>query len=286
MLIWIRLGPEMMRPALLPSRASFKSWGVGLAILAAGLGGSARAAPEPESTAGILLELRSFREMGSVLYIAAHPDDENSRLIAYLARGRGYRTAYLSLTRGDGGQNLIGPELGEELGAVRTQELLGARRIDGGRQFFSRARDFGFSKDAFDTLSRWGRQEILADVVRTIRTFRPDVIVTRFSTVPGGTHGHHTASAILALEAFKLAGDPKAFPEQLDRLAPWQAKRIFWNNGGFGRGGGGESGGNRARGRRRLPAAPRRILRRNRGPEPLDAADPGNGRRGQSGSGG
>ncbi len=167
--------------------------------------------------------------MGTVLYVAAHPDDENTRLIAYLARGRGYRTGYLSLTRGDGGQDLIGPELREQLGVIRTQELLAARRIDGGRQFFTRANDFGFSKDYKETLSIWDRQQVLSDMVRVIRTFRPDILITRFSTEPGGTHGHHTTSAILALEAFKLAGDPKAFPEQLGELTPWQPKRILWN---------------------------------------------------------
>ncbi|MGO9528975.1 MAG: PIG-L family deacetylase [Verrucomicrobiia bacterium] len=200
-------------------------------------------AAEPQSASAILQELRGFREMGSVLYIAAHPDDENTRLIAYLSRGRGYRTGYLSLTRGDGGQNLIGPELGEELGVVRTQELLAARRIDGGQQFFTRAIDFGFSKDYRETFRIWDRNQVLADVVRTIRGFRPDVLITRFSTVPGGTHGHHTASAILAVEAFKLAGDTNAFPEQLGELKPWQPKRILWNGfpRGFGRGGGDET---------------------------------------------
>jgi LmbE family N-acetylglucosaminyl deacetylase len=195
-------------------------------------------AADPQSASAILQELHGFREMGSVLYIAAHPDDENTRLIAYLSRGRGYRTGYLSLTRGDGGQNLIGPELGEELGVVRTQELLAARRIDGGQQFFTRAIDFGFSKDYRETFSIWDRKQVLADVVRTIRVFRPDVLITRFSTEPGGTHGHHTASAILALEAFKLAGDTNAFPEQLGELKPWQPKRILWNGfpRGFGRG--------------------------------------------------
>lgn len=198
-------------------------------------------AADPQSASAILHELHCFREMGSVLYIAAHPDDENTRLIAYLSRGRGYRTGYLSLTRGDGGQNLIGPELGEELGVVRTQELLAARRIDGGQQFFTRAIDFGFSKDYRETFSIWERKQVLADVVRTIRVFRPDVLITRFSTEPGNTHGHHTASAILALEAFKLAGDTNAFPEQLDELKPWQPKRILWNGfpRGFDRGAGG-----------------------------------------------
>ena len=195
-------------------------------------------AAEPLPAPAILQELRSFREMGSVLYVAAHPDDENTLLIGYLARGRNYRTAYLSLTRGDGGQNVLGPEFGEKLGVIRTQELLAARHLDGGRQFFSRAVDFGFSKDYRETLNIWDRQEVVSDIVRVIRTFRPDIVITRFSLQPGGTHGHHTASAVLALEAFKLAGDPKAFPEQLNTLTPWQPKRIFVN------GRGGEAGDN------------------------------------------
>src|SRR3954469_25590004 len=170
----------------------------------------------PDSSAAILQELRSFREMGSVLHLAAHPDDENTQLITYLARGRGYRTAYLSITRGDGGQNEIGPEFDEKLGVARTQELMAARRLDGGRQFFTRAIDFGFSKTPEETLRFWDREQVLGDVVRIIRQYRPDVIVTRFPIPPGsGGHGHHTASGILGVEAFKLAGDPKAYPEQL-----------------------------------------------------------------------
>ncbi|HWD92530.1 MAG TPA: PIG-L family deacetylase [Verrucomicrobiae bacterium] len=195
---------------------------------------AASRAEESPTPAAILQDLRSFRETASVLYVAAHPDDENTVLIAYLARGMNYRTAYLSLTRGDGGQNVLGPDFDEKLGVARTQELLAARRLDGGRQFFSRAVDFGFSKDYRETLNIWGKDAILSDVVRVIRTFRPDVVITRFSTQPGGTHGHHTASAVLALEAFKLAGDPTAYPDQLKTLAPWQPKRILVN----GRGGG------------------------------------------------
>jgi LmbE family N-acetylglucosaminyl deacetylase len=191
-------------------------------------------AAAPDSGPALLQELHSFRELGSVLYIAAHPDDENTQLIAYLSRGRNYRTAYLSVTRGDGGQNVLGPEFGDELGVIRTQELLAARRIDGGRQFFTRAVDFGFSKDYREALSIWDRQQVLADVVRVIRNFQPDVLITRFSPQPSGTHGHHTASAVLALEAFKLAGDAKAFPEQLGELKPWQPKRILLNSPNFG----------------------------------------------------
>jgi LmbE family N-acetylglucosaminyl deacetylase len=199
----------------------------GIAILGISLMTMAQPVPAPE----ILRQLHSFREMGSVLYIAAHPDDENTELIAYFSRGRNYRTAYLSLTRGDGGQNVLGPEFGNEIGVIRTQELLAARRIDGGRQFFSRAVDFGFSKDYRETLRIWDRQQVLSDMVRVIRQFRPDVLITRFSPIPGNTHGHHTASTVLALEAFKLAGDPKAFPEQ--ELKPWQPKRIVWNESIF-----------------------------------------------------
>ncbi len=180
-----------------------------------------------DSPQAILHELESFRQMGSVLYIAAHPDDENTELLAYLARGRNYRTAYLSLTRGDGGQNVLGADLGAKLGVARTQELLAARQIDGAQQFFSRAKDYGFSKNYLETMEVWDKQEVLSDIVRVIRTFRPDVLITRFSPSPGGTHGHHTTSAVLAMEAFKIAGDAKAFPEQ--NLEPWQPKRILWN---------------------------------------------------------
>jgi len=193
----------------------------------------AQSVPGPE----ILQELRNFDQLGSVLYVAAHPDDENTQLLTYLARGRNYRTAYLSLTRGDGGQNVLGGEFGAELGYIRTEELLAARRQDGARQFFSRALDFGFSKDSRATLRIWDKDQVTADIVRVIRTFRPDVVITRFSTVPGNTHGHHTASAILALAAFKLAGDPTAYPDQLGSLTPWQPKRILVN----GRGGDGGS---------------------------------------------
>jgi LmbE family N-acetylglucosaminyl deacetylase len=202
---------------------------VGVAILA----GSSDAghAAEPPTGAAILQQLRAFATTGSVLYVAAHPDDENTQAITYLARGRAYRTAYLSLTRGDGGQNLLGPQLGEALGVARTQELLAARRLDGGRQYFTRAKDFGYSKNSEETLSVWDRRGVLGDIVRVIREFRPDVIITRFSPKPATTHGHHTASAVLAVEAFRLAADPAAFPEQLRELRPWQARRIVHNVG-------------------------------------------------------
>jgi LmbE family N-acetylglucosaminyl deacetylase len=198
----------------------------------------------PSTPAAILQEMRSFGTVATILHVAAHPDDENTALLTYFARGRGYRTAYLSLTRGDGGQNEIGPEFDEKLGVARTQELLAARRLDGGRQFFTRAIDFGFSKTPEETLRFWDREQVLGDVVRIIRQYRPDVIVTRFPIPPGsGGHGHHTASGILGVEAFKLAGDPKAYPEQLAQgLTVWQPKRVAWNGGGGGRGGAAPTG--------------------------------------------
>ena len=174
--------------------------------------------------------LEKLNVLGRVLYIAAHPDDENTGLIAYWENGALYDAGYLSLTRGDGGQNLIGPELRDELGVIRTQELLAARRVDSGQQFFTRAIDFGFSKSAEETLRLWDRKKILADVVCVMRKFRPDIVVTRFPTNDTETHGHHTASAQLAAEAFKLAGDPKRFPEQLKLVSPWQPKRLLWNS--------------------------------------------------------
>ncbi len=193
-------------------------------------------APEPLAPAAIAQELRALRTVGTVLHVGAHPDDENTELITYLARGRGFRTAYLSLTRGDGGQNELGRDFDEKLGVLRTHELLAARRIDTGRQFFTRAIDFGFSKTPEEALDFWDKQEVLGDVVRVIRQFRPDVIVTRFPVPPGsGGHGHHTASAMLAVEAFKLAGDPHAYPEQLAQgLTPWQPRRVLWNVFRFG----------------------------------------------------
>lgn len=167
--------------------------------------------------------------LGSVLYIGAHPDDENTALLATLAKGRRLRTAYLSLTRGDGGQNLIGTEQGDALGVIRTQELLAARRVDGAEQLFTRAVDFGYSKSAEETLRIWGHQEVLADVVWVIRWFRPDVVISRFPENGDGGHGHHTASAILAREAFEAAGDASRFPEQLAWLEPWRPTRLLWN---------------------------------------------------------
>lgn len=190
-------------------------------------------APKTYSSSEILLGLKKLNVLGSVLYIAAHPDDENTRLIAYLANGRLVETGYFSCTRGDGGQNLIGPELREQLGVIRTQELLAARRIDGGQQFFGRANDFGFSKTPDETFRLWDKEQVLADLVWVIRQRRPDVLITRFPPDARAGHGHHTASAILAAEAFDAAGDPKRFPEQLGTVQPWQPKRLLWNTGSF-----------------------------------------------------
>lgn len=174
--------------------------------------------------------LQKLNFLGSALYIAAHPDDENTRLISYLSNEVRARTGYLSITRGDGGQNLIGPELRELLGVLRTEELLAARRIDGGEQLFTRANDFGYSKHPEETLKIWDKQAVLGDVVRAIRNFRPDVIINRFNhRTPGETHGHHTASALLSLEAFDLANDPEAYPEQLATTGTWQPSRLFFN---------------------------------------------------------
>ena len=180
-------------------------------------------------TPEIELALHKLNVLGSVLMIAAHPDDENTALLAYYARGRSVRTGYLSLTRGEGGQNLIGPEQGDLLGVIRTQELLAARRIDGAEQFFTRAIDFGYSKSPDEALAKWGREKVLSDVVWTIRKFRPDVIILRFSGTARDGHGHHQASAILGKEAFSAAADKNRFPEQLRYVQTWQAKRLMWN---------------------------------------------------------
>ena len=177
----------------------------------------------------IKLALKKLNILGSVLYIAAHPDDENTALLSYFSSGKLLHTGYLSMTRGDGGQNLIGSEQGELLGLIRTQELLDARRIDGAEQYFTRAYDFGFTKSAEETFSFWGKDKIQSDVVWIIRKFRPDVIITRFPVTGEGGHGHHTASAILAEESFNLSGDPVQFPDQLKYVKPWTPMRLLWN---------------------------------------------------------
>jgi LmbE family N-acetylglucosaminyl deacetylase len=184
-------------------------------------------APSPDAVE-LKLALKKLTFLGSALYIAAHPDDENTALLTYLTKGRLIRAAYLSTTRGEGGQNLIGPEQGDLLGIIRTQELLAARRIDGAEQFFTRAIDFGYSKTSEEALRVWNKQEILSDMVWIIRKFRPDVIITRFSPTTGG-HGQHMASAILAQEAFEAAGDSLQFEEQFRYTSPWKPKRLLFN---------------------------------------------------------
>jgi LmbE family N-acetylglucosaminyl deacetylase len=217
-----------------------RCWRAAVAIAIVVLAATAHPADAPPllssdqmNASEIQLALKKLNVLGRVLYIAAHPDDENTNLMAFWANGSLYDAAYLSVTRGDGGQDIIGPELGERLGVIRTEELLDARRIDHARQFFTRAIDFGFSKTADETLHIWGHDKILADVVWVIRNFRPDVIVTRFSPEDQKTHGHHTASAILAQEAFSAAADANRFPEQLAFVKPWQATRLVWNTSPF-----------------------------------------------------
>jgi LmbE family N-acetylglucosaminyl deacetylase len=223
----MRLHPHLARPRLLRSLAA-------LVIVAATLAPAARIAAdprplEPMDAGGIAHALHRLQTVGSALYVAAHPDDENTALLAWLTHVKGVRAAYLSMTRGDGGQNLLGQELGAPLGVIRTQELLAARRMDGAEQRFTRALDFGFSKNADETLRFWGHDSVLADVVWAIRRFQPDILITRFPPDSTAGHGHHAASAILAEEAFAAAADPKRFPDQLDATQPWQAKRLFWN---------------------------------------------------------
>ncbi|SKB91915.1 PIG-L family deacetylase [Dyadobacter psychrophilus] len=182
-----------------------------------------------QSSSEIFQNIKKLNVLGSVLYIAAHPDDENTLMLSYLSKDQLVRTGYLSLTRGDGGQNLIGAEQGYNIGVIRTQELLAARRIDGAQQFFSRAYDFGFSKTRDETLNFWDKDKVLGDVIWMIRKFQPDVIITRFPPDPRAGHGHHQTSAFLAEQGFSLAADPKSYPDQLKFVKPWQAKRLVWN---------------------------------------------------------
>lgn len=187
-------------------------------------------APEKPSSSEIYHDIQKLNFLGSALYIAAHPDDENTRLISYLSNNTKARTGYLSVTRGDGGQNLIGSELRELLGVLRTQELLAARRVDGGEQFFTRANDFGYSKHPDETLKIWNKEDVLGDVVWAIRNFKPDVIINRFDhRSPGSTHGHHTSSAMLSVEAFDLVNDPEKYKDQLSLTEVWQPQRLFFN---------------------------------------------------------
>ena len=184
----------------------------------------------PYSSSEIYDDLLRLKNDATVMYIAAHPDDENTRIISWLTHNQHVDAVYLSLTRGEGGQNLIGTESGEALGLLRTQELLEARKIDKGRQWFSRAIDFGYSKNTEDTFQHWDKDKLLGDVVWAIRVNQPEIIITRFHPDSNGeTHGHHTASAQLAMEAFDLAADPTAYPEQLNYVKSWQVKRLFFN---------------------------------------------------------
>ncbi|MDH3321885.1 MAG: PIG-L family deacetylase, partial [Flavobacteriaceae bacterium] len=184
-------------------------------------------APKKPNSNEIFHSIQKLNFLGSVLYLAAHPDDENTRLISYFSNHVHARTAYLSITRGDGGQNLIGPEIRELLGVIRTNELLKAREIDGGEQFFTRANDFGYSKHPDETLKIWNKEAVLSDVTRVIRTFQPDIIINRFNAASAGkTHGHHTSSAMLSEEAFDLAARADY---QVNGLKPWKAQRLFFN---------------------------------------------------------
>ena len=189
--------------------------------------------PKKPNAAEIQLMLQKLNVLGSVLYVAAHPDDENTRVIAYMANEKKFNTAYLSATRGDGGQNLIGSEIRELLGLIRTQELLAARRTDGGHQYFSRANDFGYSKNPEETFEIWDKDQVLADFVRVYRKHRPDIVITRFPGNGLGGHGHHTASAILAKEAFDLAADKKSYPSSAEKFGVWQPKRLLFNTHPF-----------------------------------------------------
>ena len=182
----------------------------------------------------IYRELKTLKHLPKVLYLAAHPDDENTGLLSWLINEQNVETGYLSLTRGDGGQNLLGTEQGAALGLIRTHELLEARKLDGAQQFFTRAIDFGFSKNTDDTFKQWDADSITADVVWVIRKFRPDVIICRFPPTAAAGHGQHAASAVVAEKAFKLAGDKNAFPGQLKYVNIWQPKRLVWNTFRFG----------------------------------------------------
>ncbi|MFC3813178.1 PIG-L family deacetylase [Lacihabitans lacunae] len=196
---------------------------------------SVSAQTRPLTSSEILHGIEKLNTVGNAMYVAAHPDDENTLLIAWLAKEKKARTAYFAMTRGDGGQNLIGSEQGEYVGLVRTHELLEARKIDGGEQLFSRAIDFGFTKKTDEALLTWGREQILSDLVFQIRRLKPDVIINRFPPDERAGHGHHSASAVLSAEAFDAAADPTKFPEQLKLVSVWQAKRLVWNsyNRGF-----------------------------------------------------
>src|SRR5262245_41409945 len=183
--------------------------------------------PEDRGAMGLSQALGRLDVVASVLHTGAHPDDENSALLAWLSRGQGVRTGYLSATRGDGGQNLLGTELFEALGVIRTEELLAARRFDRAQQFFTPNYEFGFSKSADESFEKWGQERVLGDFVRVIRQFRPEIIISRFTGTPADGHGHHQVAGIVTQEAFKAAADPSRFPEY---GKPWQAKKLYLNS--------------------------------------------------------
>ncbi len=185
--------------------------------------------PEDRGAMGLSQALKRLDIVGSVLHTGAHPDDENSALLAWLARGQGIRTAYLSATRGEGGVNLLGSELFEALGVIRTEELYGARRLDHAQQFFTPNYEFGFSKSADDTFTKWPHDQVLGDFVRVIRYFRPEIIISRFTGTARDGHGHHQVAGIVTQEAFKAAADPSRYPEY---GKPWQAKKLYLNGMG------------------------------------------------------
>jgi len=188
-----------------------------------------RPAPEDRGAAGLALVLRRLQTIASGLHTGAHPDDESTDLLAYLARGEGARAAYLSLNRGEGGQNGIGPELWEGLGVIRTEELLAARKLDGAEQYFTRAFDFGFTRSAEETLQKWNREEILGDIVRVIRMMRPLVVINGFTGTAQDGHGQHQVAGMLTPEAINAAADPNRFPEQIAKegLQPWRVLKLY-----------------------------------------------------------
>ena len=188
----------------------------------------------PAPSAKIYHEIARLKNLVHVLYVAAHPDDENTRLLAWLVNDQHIRTAYLSLTRGDGGQNILGPEQGDALGLIRTHELLEARKIDGAEQYFTRAIDFGFSKTYQETFRHWNKDTLVGDAVRVMRQYRPDVVICRFPPDTMAGHGHHASSALIGAAAFKAAGDAGKYSEQLHGLQPWQPTRIVFNAYRFG----------------------------------------------------
>lgn len=188
----------------------------------------------PANAGRIYHEIAKLKHLVNVLYIAAHPDDENTRLLAWLVNDKNIRTGYLSLTRGDGGQNILGSEQGAALGLIRTHELMEARKLDGAEQFFTRAIDFGFSKTSSETFKHWNEYLLTHDVVWAIRKFRPDVVICRFPPNAQAGHGQHAASAILAEKAFKLSGNKLEYTEHFKFYPPWQPKRLLFNAYRFG----------------------------------------------------